>query len=197
VNLGTLGFLTEVTRDRIHPLLERALAGELQPSHRLMLAARVRSGNRTVLDDAALNDVVISRAAQSHLARLEVEIDGSSAANYDADGLIIATPTGSTAYSLAAGGPIVYPTLEAMVLTPICPHALTQRPVVLPATAKVRVKIHSGGEMFLTVDGQAGRPLEPGEEVLVQAAPQRTLILRNPDVEPFGIWRDKLRWGAR
>jgi NAD+ kinase len=197
VNLGTLGFLTEATRDRIRPLLERALAGELQPSHRLMLAARVRSGNRTVLDDAALNDVVVSRAAQSHLARLEVEIDGSSAANYDADGLIIATPTGSTAYSLAAGGPIVYPTLEAMVLTPICPHALTQRPVVLPASAKVRVKIHSGGEMFLTVDGQAGRPLEPGEEVLVQAAPQRTLILRNPDVEPFGIWRDKLRWGAR
>jgi NAD+ kinase len=197
VNLGTLGFLTEAPRERIYPLLERALAGELPVSRRLMLAVQVKSGTRVVLDDAALNDVVVSRQAQSRLVRLEVEVDGSPAATYEADGLIVATPTGSTAYSLAAGGPIVYPSLEALVITPICPHALTQRPVVLPAGAVVRARVANSTEMFLTVDGQGGRALEMGEEVMVRAAPHRTLILRNPEVEPFGIWREKLRWGAR
>src|SRR5207244_80555 len=133
-------------------------------SRRLMLAVRLQSGGATVLEDEALNDAVVSRAAQSHMARLEVEIDGRVAADYDADGLILATPTGSTAYSLAAAGPIVYPTLEAIVLTPICPHALTQRPVVLPASAKVCIRVRSATEMYLTVDGQAGRRLEHGEE---------------------------------
>ena len=197
INMGTLGFLTEVTRDHAIPFLERALKGELEVSRRLMLSVLVKSGERTVLADSALNDVVISRAAQSRMARLDVEIDGRAAANYDADGLILATPTGSTAYSLAAGGPIVYPTLDAMVVTPICPHALTQRPVVLPGSATVNVRVHSPSEMYLTVDGNEGRHLEDGEQILIRAAPHKTLILRNPEVEPFGIWRDKLRWGAR
>ena len=197
VNLGTLGFLTEIPREGIFPMVERALKGELEVSRRLMLAVEVKSGSRTILTDSALNDVVVSRQAQSRLVRLEVEIDGRTAATYESDGLIVATPTGSTAYSLAAGGPIVYPTLEAMVVTPICPHALTQRPVVLPASATVRARVANSTEMFLTIDGQAGRALELGEDVLIHAAPHRTLILRNPDVEPFGIWRDKLRWGAR
>src|SRR5205085_8596468 len=174
VNLGTLGFLTEIPRDRAVPMLEKALAGELPVSARSMLQVRVRSGNRTVLEDAALNDVVVSRAAQSHLARLEVEIDGRVASNYDADGLILATPTGSTAYSLAAGGPIVYPTLDAILLTPICPHALTQRPLVLPPTMPVRVRLASPSEMFVTLDGARGRPLELGQEVWIEQAPQRT-----------------------
>ncbi len=197
VNLGTLGFLTEAPRERIYPLLERALRGELEVSRRLMLSVEVKSGTGMVLADSALNDVVVSRQAQSRLVRLEVEVDGRAAATYEADGLVIATPTGSTGYSLSAGGPIVFPTLEAIVITPICPHALTQRPVVLPATATIRARVANSTEMFLTVDGQAGRALEMGEEVLVHAAPHRTLILRNPDVEPFGIWRDKLRWGER
>ena len=197
VNMGTLGFLTEVTRDHAVALLEKALAGGLAISRRLMISVQVTSGNRTVLEDSALNDVVISRAAQSHMARLDVEIDGRVAANYDADGLILATPTGSTAYSLAAGGPIVYPTLDAIIVTPICPHALTQRPVVLPGSAVVTVRVRSPSEMYLTVDGNDGRRLTDGEQVVIRAAKQRTLILRNPDVEPFGIWRDKLRWGQR
>ena len=197
VNLGTLGFLTEVPRERIYPLLEKALAGELRSTRRLMLTAQVLSGDRTVLEDVALNDVVFSRQAQSVIARMEVRIDGSVAANYDADGLIIATPTGSTAYSLAAAGPIVYPTLEAILLTPICPHALTQRPVVLPASASISLRLRNSTEMYLTIDGNPGRALELGEEIVVRAAPQRTIILRNPEVEPFGLWRDKLRWGAR
>lgn len=197
VNLGTLGFLTEVPRDHVLPMLERALRGELPATRRLMLRVEVRRGGDLLLTDEALNDVVVSRHAQSRLARMEVEIDGTTAATYEADGVIVATPTGSTAYSLAAGGPIVWPTLEAMVLTPICPHALTQRPVVLPATASLRLRLKNLTEMYLTVDGQAGRPLQIDEEIAVRAAPHRTLILRNPVVQPFGIWRDKLRWGAR
>ncbi|HEY5677798.1 MAG TPA: NAD(+) kinase, partial [Myxococcales bacterium] len=110
---------------------------------------------------------------------------------------IVATPTGSTAYSLSAAGPIVYPTLDAILLTPICPHALTQRPLVLPPTSQVRVRLNSPGEMFVTLDGSSGRPLEIGEEVWIQAAPHRTLIFRNPEVDHFTILREKLRWGAR
>jgi NAD+ kinase len=197
VNLGTLGFLTEVPRDGTLAALEKALNGALPVSSRSMLQVRVTSGGQLLLQDSALNDVVVSRAAQGHLVRLEVEINGSVASNYDSDGLIVATPTGSTAYSLAAGGPIVYPTLDAIVLTPICPHALTQRPVLLPGAATISVRMRATSEVYLNVDGNQGRLLEGHEEVVIRTAPHRTLILRNPEVEPFGLWRDKLRWGAR
>src|SRR2546421_363361 len=109
----------------------------------------------------------------------------------------IATPTGSTGYSLSAGGPIVYPTLDAVLLTPICPHALTQRPVVLPADLPIRVKLVSRGEMFVTLDGAHGRHLQAGDEVQIRTAPHRTVLLKNPDLDPFAILRQKLRWGAR
>jgi NAD+ kinase len=197
VNLGTLGFLTEIPRDHALPMLEKALAGELSASRRLMLHAQVRRGTDVVLEGSILNDVVVSKNALSRLARLEVRIDSSEAATYEADGLIVATPTGSTAYSLSAGGPIVYPTLEAILLTPICPHALTQRPVVLPADVPVRVRLTSAGEMFVTLDGAKGCPLEQGDEVFIRRAAHRTLLLRNPDLDPFAILRQKLRWGAR
>lgn len=197
VNLGTLGFLTEIPRDRALPMLEKALAGELSASRRLMLHAEVRRGTNVVLEGSVLNDVVISKNALSRLARLEVRIDAREAAVYEADGLIVASPTGSTAYSLSAGGPIVYPTLEAILLTPICPHALTQRPVVLPADLPVRVRLASPGEMFVTLDGAKGCPLDQGDEVFIRRAAHRTVLLRNPDLDPFAILRQKLRWGAR
>jgi NAD+ kinase len=197
VNLGTLGFLTEVPRDRALALLEKALAGELAASRRLMLHAEVRRGEQVLLAGSVLNDVVVSKNALSRLAKLEVRIDAREAAAYEADGLIVSTPTGSTAYSLSAGGPIVYPTLEAILLTPICPHALTQRPVVLPADLPVRVRLKSPGEMFVTLDGAKGRPLDAGDEVFVRKAPCRTVLLKNPDLDPFAILRQKLRWGAR
>jgi NAD+ kinase len=197
VNLGTLGFLTEIPRDRALPMLEKALAGELSASRRLMLHAEVRRGTDVVLEGSVLNDVVISKNALSRLARLQVHVDTREAAIYEVDGLIVATPTGSTAYSLSAGGPIVYPTLEAILLTPICPHALTQRPVVLPADLPVCVKLTSPGEMFVTLDGAKGCPLEAGDAVFVRKAAHRTVLLRNPDLDPFAILRQKLRWGAR
>jgi NAD+ kinase len=178
-------------------MLEKALAGELVASRRLMLHAEVRRGTNVVLEGSVLNDVVVSKNALSRLASLQVSIDDREAAVYEADGLIVASPTGSTAYSLSAGGPIVYPTLEAILLTPICPHALTQRPVVLPADLPVRVRLGSPGEMFVTLDGAKGCPLDQGDEVLISRAAHRTVLLRNPDLDPFAILRQKLRWGAR
>ena len=124
-------------------------------------------------------------------------IDSRPATTYEADGLIVATPTGSTAYSLSADGPIVVPSLDAVLLTPICPHALTQRPLVLPPSSVVKVRLGSPSEMFVTLDGAVGRPLELGQEVWIQRSQRRTLILRNPELDHFTILREKLRWGAR
>ena len=197
VNLGTLGFLTEVPRERAFPLLEKALAGELVASRRLMLSVEVRRGKEVLLSGVVLNDAVISKNAPSRLATLEVFVDGRPATTYEADGLIVATPTGSTAYSLSAAGPIVDSNMDAILLTPICPHTLTQRPLVLPADVPVRVRLASPGEMFVTLDGSHGRPLELGQEVWLGRAPRRTLILRNPEVDQFTILREKLRWGIR
>jgi NAD+ kinase len=199
VNMGTLGFLTEFSREKVWEALDAALAGKLKPTRRLMLAVEVRRGSETLISGSVLNDVVVSRDALSRLAQLEVCVDSSEAATYEADGLIVSTPTGSTAYSLSAGGPIVYPTLEAILLTPICPHALTQRPVVVPADLPitVRLKSPSSAEMFVTLDGSRGRKLEAGDEVHVRTAPHRALLLKNPDLDPFAILRQKLRWGER
>jgi NAD+ kinase len=197
VNMGTLGFLTEFSRDKVWDALDAALAGKLKPTRRLMLAAEVRRGSETLLSGCVLNDVVISRDAHSRLAPLEVDVDAKPVTTYDADGLIVATPTGSTAYSLSAGGPILYPTLEAIVLTPISPHALTQRPVVIPADLPVTVRLKSRAEMFVTLDGSRGRRIEPGDEVHVRTAPRRAVLLKNPELDPFAILREKLRWGER
>ena len=197
VNMGTLGFLTEFSRDRVWEALDAALAGKLHASRRLMLSAEARRGGTVLLSGTVLNDVVVSREALSRLARLDVSVDSSEAATYEADGLIIATPTGSTAYSLSAAGPIVYPTLDAILLTPICPHALTQRPLVLPPDSPIHVRLVSGGKMFVSLDGSEGSPLEAGDEVQVRTAPHRTVLLKNPELNPFAILRQKLRWGAR
>jgi NAD+ kinase len=197
INLGSLGFLTEVPREKAFELLALALDGKLEASRRLMLSLEVRHAGAVKYARAALNDVVISKGALARLARLEVEIDGRHAALYEADGLIVATPTGSTAYSLSAGGPIVYPTVETVLLTPICPHTLTQRPLVLPAAAAIEVTLLSEGSMFVAVDGTRGPEMFPGDQVRVRCASHRTLILRNPEVDPFGVLRAKLRWGAR
>src|SRR6185369_14178973 len=138
---------------------EKALRDELPASRRLMFDVQVRHHGRVLLEGTVLNDAVVSKNALSRLATLEVTIDGRPATTYEADGLIVATPTGSTAYSLSADGPIVIPTLDAVLLTPICPHALTQRPVVLPPSSVVEVRLSSPSEMFVTLDGTHGRPL--------------------------------------
>ena len=197
VNLGKLGFLTEVPRDRALPMLERALKGELPISRRMMFDVEARDGDKVLISGSVLNDAVVSKNALSRLATLEMTVDGRPATTYEADGLIVATPTGSTAYSLSAAGPIVIPALDAVLITPICPHALTQRPLMLPPSSVVRVRVASEGEMFVTLDGSTGRPLGLGEEVIIQQSKHRTLILRNPEVDHFTILREKLGWGTR
>jgi NAD+ kinase len=196
VNMGKMGFLTEVPHEDAFVMLEKALRGELPVSRRLMFDVQVLHRSEVLLEGTVLNDAVISKNALSRLATLEVMIDGRPATTYEADGVIVATPTGSTAYSLSADGPIVLPSLDAVLLTPICPHALTQRPLVLPPCV-VSVRLGSPSEMFVTLDGTRGRPLEIGQEVRIQPSSQHTLILRNPELDHFTILREKLRWGTR
>ncbi|MBS2021684.1 MAG: NAD(+)/NADH kinase [Deltaproteobacteria bacterium] len=197
VNLGTLGYLTEAPRTEAMALLRKAIKRELPVSRRLLLSVEVRRGDRTVYSGFALNEAAISKNAVAQLARLETSVSGKPAAVYEADGLILATPTGSTAWSLSAGGPIVHPSLDAILMVPICPHSLTQRPLVLPSTESISVRLASSSEMFVTLDGAVGCSVEEGDVLRVRTAPHRALLLSNPAVDPFVILRQKLGWGSR
>ncbi|HEV8640968.1 MAG TPA: NAD(+)/NADH kinase [Methylomirabilota bacterium] len=197
VNLGGLGFLTATTLDEMIPALEAFLQGQMVIEERMMLAARVRRSERSVSELLALNDVVIMKSAMSRIIDLSVSVEGQSATAYRADGLIIATPTGSTAYSLSAGGPILFPTMDAVVLTPICSHTLTARPVVLPGTQRIEVTLLSNQEVMLTIDGQVGVGLRERDTVEVQRAASRIRLVRFPQKHFFSVLRTKLKWGER
>jgi NAD+ kinase len=145
----------------------------------------------------ALNDIVITKSAMSRIITLTVSVAGELATGYRADGLIISTPTGSTAYCLSAGGPIVFPTMDAMVLTPICSHTLTNRPIVLPGTQVLAVTLESDQDVMLTLDGQVGFALKRADTVEIRRAAARTRLLRVPDKHFFGVLRAKLKWGER
>lgn len=197
INLGYLGFLTEITRAvDVYGLLEDALEGRASVEERMTLHVALRRQGSVVFEGLVLNDAVVSKAALARIAELRCRVDGREAATYRADGLIVATPTGSTAYNLAAGGPIVYPTLRAILLSPICPHTLSQRPLVLSHEAEVALTLASdNGEMFLTLDGQRGTAMETGDEVLVSESERRVYLVRSPEVNFFSVLRQKLHWG--
>ena len=198
VNLGTLGFLTGTSRDGLWDAVERALRGQLEAMPRMKLSVRVEGADGALLlERDVLNDVVIAKNALARIADLAADVDGHHVVTYAADGLIVSTPTGSTAYSLSAGGPIVHPDLEALLLTPICPHALTQRPLLIPAEKAVTVTLRSAGEMFVTLDGQEGRPLQLGERVRVRRSKTRAVLLHEPSLDYYAVLRGKLRWGER
>ena len=198
VNLGGLGFLTEVTLPELFPTLEAVLESRFAVSRRIMLAATVQRGGRRVEEHIALNDAVISKTAPSRIVELETHVNGEFVASYRADGLIVATPTGSTAYCLSAGGPIIYPTLPALVLIPICPHTLTNRPLVLPDSAVVEIRPRSIGEdVHLTVDGQVDVKLTSGDVVTLARAPQGVTLIKSPRLNYFELLRTKLKWGER
>jgi len=197
INLGGLGFLTATTLDEMFPALDAFLGGRLIAEERMMLQARIRRGGETVAQCLALNDVVIMKAAMSRIIELSVAVEGQAATAYRADGLIIATPTGSTAYSLSAGGPILFPTMDAVVLTPICSHTLTNRPVVLPGASAIDVTLHSSQEAMCTVDGQVGFALRDQDVVEVRRAPSRIRLARIPHKHFFSVLRTKLKWGER
>ena len=199
VNLGTLGFLAEISQDELFPTLEDILAGRLRTETRMRLDVRVEHEDRELGRYLALNDAVIAKTALSRMIDLETWADDVEVTTYHGDGVIAATPTGSSAYSLSAGGPLLLPGIGAIVLTPICPHALTQRPIVLPESCRVEIKVIDtrGGEVHLTVDGQVGRQLREGDRVTLSASDVPLQMLVPPDRNRFEVMRNKLRWGTR
>ncbi|AKU90270.1 NAD kinase [Vulgatibacter incomptus] len=199
VNMGSLGFMTEVPLPELYPMLESVLEGDYTVDERMKLDVHLhRGGGPPLVQGQVLNDVVISKGALARIADLEATLDGSLVTLYKADGIIVATPTGSTAYSLSADGPIVYPSLDAVVISPICPHTLTQRPIVVPPDRPIHVELKSdNGEVYLTLDGQSGMALERGDRVEIRRSADRVFLVRNPRLDYFSILRAKLRWGER
>ena len=199
VNFGSLGFLTEVTLPELYPALEAALAGHAHIEERLTLQAAITRPSGGASSEIAVNDVVINKGARSRLIDLSIWVGDGLVTTVRADGLIIATPTGSTAYNLAAGGPIVQPNVDALVMTPIAPHTLTNRPIVIPSSSMVRVKpvMDDRDEVFVTFDGQAGCELHAGEEISVCRAREPMRLVRPATRSYFEVLREKLNWGKR
>lgn len=198
VNLGTLGFLTEVNSEELYDALERVLDGRASVVPRMRLDVVVERGGRELGRYLALNEAVVDKDSLSRMIDLRVAADGQRVTNYHADGLIVATPTGSTAYSLSAGGPLILPGTDVMVLTPICPHALTQRPLVMPQSVEIEIEVHSReSTVSLTVDGQQGLALEDGDRVRIRRAEHAAEIVASPHRNRYEILRTKLHWGER
>ncbi len=197
VNLGSLGFLTEITLDELYPMLEKVIEGEYTTDERTMLEAFIYRHGEKIAEYRVLNDVVIHKGTLARIIQLEAKIDGLYLTTYRADGLIIATPTGSTAYSLAAGGPIIYPCVPALILNPICPFTLSQRPIVIDDSSVIEVTLLTENEdVFVTLDGQVGFALRVRDVVRVKKAENKIKLIKNPYRNFFEVLRTKLRWGA-
>jgi NAD+ kinase len=198
VNLGGLGFLTEVTLKRLYAAMELMLQGKLRVEKRMMLETAVFRGEKQISDFLVLNDVVISKRTPARIIDLDVHIDREFLTTFRADGLIISTPTGSTAYNLSAGGPILYPTLASFILTPICPFTLSNRPIILSDSHQVQVTLagRPDEEVSLTCDGQVGFDLLFGDRVLIRKSDVKIRLIKSPDQTYFEILRTKLNWGG-
>ena len=197
-NLGGLGFLTEFTVDEFFPMMERVVAGDYEIERRDMISCSVirKDGDRE--EFTVLNDIVINNGPISKVVDLSIYIEERYVTTFKADGIIFATPTGSTAYSLSAGGPIIYPTLPVITVTPICPHILTNRPIVVPNTKKIRTKVLTDIQnTYLTLDGQVGVPLYLGDEVVLEGSESFVNIIKSPFRDYFNILKTKLMWSGR
>lgn len=198
VNLGGLGFITEVPLDELYTTLERIFNKDYFIEERLMLIAHVLRRRERIAEYNVLNEVVINKGALARIIDLETYINKTYVTTFKADGIILSTPTGSTAYSLSAGGPIIYPTLLSFVLTPICPHTLTNRPLVLPDDFLVEIALKSeSGDVFLTLDGQVGFSLKFGDVVEVKKSQGKIKLISSSKRDYFKILRTKLKWGER
>lgn len=198
INLGSLGFMTEVPVEDLFPALDDVLGGRFRVDSRMKLTCRLVREGRVVVEDEVLNDVVINKGALARIADHEVSIEGVPIATYKADGVILSTPTGSTAYSLSAGGPIVHPSVDCTVLTPICSHALTHRPIIVPADRTICISLaRETADTFLTLDGQTGHSLQGGDSVEVVRSANRVNLVRNTRLGYFTILRQKLHWDKR
>jgi len=198
VNLGGLGFLTETGPDEMEEMLEEILTGRWDLDRRSGLEVTVVRAGRTIMRQMTLNDAVINKSALARIIEIGLSIDREQVTSYKSDGLIISTPTGSTAYSLSAGGPIVHPNLKAFLITPICPHTLSMRPLVVPDDSLAELTLRTGdSEVYLTLDGQVGHPLKTKDRVRVRRSRQPILMIRSRRTSYFEVLRHKLHWGER
>jgi len=196
VNMGGLGFLTEVRLEHLYPSLERVFANDYVIDERLMLKTHVHRHGETVARSVVLNDVVVSKGTLARMIELKIAIEGQFVTNLRGDGLIVSTPTGSTAYSLSAGGPIINPAVQSLILTPICPHTLTHRPLIVQGNVEIDVTLTSKDEgAMATLDGQVGVALTQGDMVVMNVSEQRTRLIRFPDSNYYDVLREKLKWG--
>lgn len=196
INLGGLGFLTEIPLKRLYEDMEKLIAGEIAIETRLMLQASVLRDNEEKCRFSVLNDAVINKGALARIIDLRVSIDGRFLTTFRADGLIISTPTGSTGYNLSAGGPILYPDLESLIVTPICPFTLTHRPIILPDKSVIEIKMgENSEEVTLTFDGQVGFDLMDNDRVIISKSEKKLKLIKSPDQDYFDILRTKLKWG--
>jgi NAD+ kinase len=198
VNLGGLGFLTSISVDELYPELERALRNEHRIARRRMLSCEVHRDGEVVTSYDALNDVVITKGQIARMIDLVCNVDAHFVCRYKADGLIISTPTGSTAYSLSAGGPIVFPSVAALCITPICPHTLTNRPVLVSDSSVIQIlNLATDEDAYLTIDGQVGEPLHDQDRVICRSSQKAVALIRPPRMLFFDVLRQKLKWGER
>lgn len=198
VNLGTLGFLTEHPVDRLFPMLHMAIEGGAKIEARERLEIEVDSPGTHGVVRRALNDVVINKSALARMILLSVHVNGEFLSRFRADGLILATPTGSTAYNLSAGGPIIYPTMQVVLVTPICPHTLTNRPIALPLESEIEIRLESRSEeVYVTLDGQEGFPLSSRDLLRIRRCAEPVRLLTDPGRSYFHILHRKLKWGQR
>jgi NAD+ kinase len=196
INMGSLGFLTSFTVDELHPALDDTLEGRFSLSERVMISVELERAGKGIDNQRVLNEVVVNKGALARMIELELTIDSDFVCRYRADGLIVATPTGSTAYSLSAGGPIVHPAVESFVITPICPHTLSDRPLVVRDSSCIEMKLSGNTEsVFLTLDGQRGIPLQPTDRVRVCRAKEMLKLIQPRKKSYFEILRGKLKWG--
>ncbi|MBA4389449.1 MAG: NAD(+) kinase [Syntrophus sp. (in: bacteria)] len=198
VNLGGLGFLTETSVEELPATLTKVLGGDFGISKRIMIDVRVKRDNDIIFEITVLNDAVITKDALARIIDIETYVDNEYLTTFKADGLIFSTPTGSTGYSASAGGPLLYPSLPNIIVTPICPHTLTNRPIILQEDAEVRAQLKSKGEkVVLTLDGQIGFPLEFDDEVMIKKSAHVVNLISSSSRGYFEILRTKLKWGER
>ncbi len=198
VNLGSRGFLTEVPLEELYTALESVLTGRFEIDERMRLRVSIVRGERVLARHDILNDVVINKSALARILNIDVSVNDEYITTYRADGLILCTPTGSTAYSLSAGGPITEPSVAAFVLTPICPHTLSNRPLVLPRRSTVDLRVRNSHEdVYVTIDGQVGFPLEGEDRVRARRAPNPVRLIQSPGRNYFDVLRQRLKWQGR
>lgn len=198
VNLGGFGFLTETPVDQLFPVMQKVIQNDYKTQERILLSATVVRDGEQRACQTVLNDVVINKEALARIAHIHTYIDEDYLTTFKADGLVVATPTGSSAYSLSAGGPIVHPSLKTIILTPICPFTLINRPLIVPDTVTIKIKIEEGdSNIFLTFDGQVGLHVTHHDAILINKAPHTIHMIRTPGQSYYDVLKAKLRWSGR